>query len=109
MFVSPFFFFILVSQFIIAASLKGHGLVVALLLIRGARVRVTNKSKLTPRGVAKGDAVEAFKIFEAKGTHGLLEKNKQISQKIVEEFKARIGIFFLLISFFLIIFFSSSS
>lgn len=41
--------------------------------------------------MAKGDAVDAFKTFDAKGTFGLLEKNKQISQKIVEDFKQRMS------------------
>jgi ankyrin repeat protein len=31
------------------AAVKGHGLIVALLLIRGARVRIPNKSKSTSR------------------------------------------------------------
>lgn len=32
-----------------AAAIKGHGLIVALLLIRGARMRLQNKSKATPK------------------------------------------------------------
>jgi hypothetical protein len=46
-----------------AAAVKGHGLIVALLLIRGARVRIQNKSKATPRHASERGGSESVETL----------------------------------------------
>lgn len=73
----------------IAASFVGSGEITALLLAHGADPNIRNYLNLTPFQDAKGEAREAYKLFNEGGVEALWKKWPRIKSVDVQVEKAR--------------------